>query len=230
MKRLILNFLIFITFITYFNKNIFAENIYVDLELVLAVDVSSSVDDEEYQLQIRGVGAAFRHPDIIAAIESTGGNGIAVVMVQWSDNEEQALVGGWHIIKDVSDAAEYARIIRRAPRIIAGGQTSIAGALTFSIEQINNNNIDSSRKVIDISGDGRANNGVHPMKIWDIALEQNITINGLVIINEEPFLDGYYERGVIGGRGGFIMIAEDYRDYAAMILQKLLREIGMPVS
>ncbi len=230
MKRLILNFLIFITFITYFNKNIFAENIYVDLELVLAVDVSSSVDDEEYQLQIRGVGAAFRHPDIIAAIESTGGNGIAVVMVQWSDNEEQVLVGGWHIIKDVSDAAEYARIIRRAPRIIAGGQTSIAGALTFSIEQINNNNIDSSRKVIDVSGDGRANNGVHPMKIRDIALEQNITINGLVIINEEPFLDGYYERGVIGGRGGFMMIAEDYRDYAAMILQKLLREIGMPVS
>ena len=68
------------------------------------------------------------------------------------------------------------------------------------------------------------------MKIRDIALDQNITINGLVIINDEPFLDGYYERGVIGGRGGFMMIAEDYKDYAAMILQKLLREIGMPVS
>jgi len=225
-----LYFVLFIFFITFVYKNILAENIYVDLELVLAVDVSSSVDEEEYQLQIRGVGAAFRHPDIIAAIESTGGNGIAVGMVQWSDNEEQALVGGWHIIKDAADAAEYARIIRRAPRIIAGGQTSIAGALTFSIDQINNNNIDSSRKVIDVSGDGRANNGVHPMKIRDIALDQNITINGLVIINDEPFLDGYYERGVIGGRGGFMMIAEDYKDYAAMILQKLLREIGMPVS
>ena len=68
------------------------------------------------------------------------------------------------------------------------------------------------------------------MQIRDIALDQNITINGLVIINDEPFLDGYYERGVIGGRGGFMMIAEDYKDYAAMILQKLLREIGMPVS
>jgi hypothetical protein len=215
---------------TAFYKNIYGQNVYVDLELVLAVDVSSSVDEEEYQLQIRGVGAAFRHPDIIAAIESTGGNGIAVAMVQWSDNEEQALVGGWHIIKDAADAAEYARIIRRVPRIIAGGQTSIAGALTFSIDQINNNNIDSSRKVIDVSGDGRANNGVHPMKIRDIALDQNITINGLVIINDEPFLDGYFERGVIGGRGSFMMIAEDYRDYAAMILQKLLREIGMPVS
>jgi hypothetical protein len=230
LKKATLYFVLFIFFITFVYKNILAENIYVDLELVLAVDVSSSVDEEEYQLQIRGVGAAFRHPDIIAAIESTGGNGIAVGMVQWSDNEEQALVGGWHIIKDAADAAEYARIIRRAPRIIAGGQTSIAGALTFSIDQINNNNIDSSRKVIDVSGDGRANNGVHPMKIRDIALDQNITINGLVIINDEPFLDGYYERGVIGGRGGFMMIAEDYKDYAAMILQKLLREIGMPVS
>jgi hypothetical protein len=230
LKKATLYLTLFTFFITFVYKNILAENIYVDLELVLAVDVSSSVDEEEYQLQIRGVGAAFRHPDIIAAIESTGGNGIAVGMVQWSDNEEQALVGGWHIIKDAADAAEYARIIRRAPRIIAGGQTSIAGALTFSIDQINNNNIDSSRKVIDVSGDGRANNGVHPMKIRDIALDQNITINGLVIINDEPFLDGYYERGVIGGRGGFMMIAEDYKDYAAMILQKLLREIGMPVS
>ena len=108
MKNLILNILIFIFFIFLFNKIIFAQNIYVDLELVLAVDVSSSVDEEEYQLQIRGVGAAFRHPDIIAAIESTGGNGIAVAMVQWSDNEEQALVGGWHIIKDAADAAGWA--------------------------------------------------------------------------------------------------------------------------
>ena len=151
-------------------------------------------------------------------------------MVQWSDNEEQALVGGWHIIKDAADAAEYARIIRRTPRIIAGGQTSIAGALSFSINEIKNNNIDSGRKVIDVSGDGRANNGIHPMNIRNLAIEENITVNGLVIINEEPFLDGYFERGVIGGRGAFVMIAEDYRDYAAMILQKLLREIGMPVS
>ena len=222
--------IIFLILVFFNNKNILAENIYVDLELVLAVDVSSSVDEEEYQLQIRGVGAAFTHPDVIAAIESSGGNGIAVAMVQWSDNEEQALVGGWHIIKDAADASEYARIIRRSPRIIAGGQTSIAGALSFSINEIKNNNIDSGRKVIDVSGDGRANNGIHPMNIRNLAIEENITINGLVIINEEPFLDGYFERGVIGGRGAFMMIAEDYRDYAAMILQKLLREIGMPVS
>ncbi len=223
---------IFIIFLSlfFYKDTIIAQKVFVDLELVLAVDVSSSVDEEEYQLQVRGVAAAFRHPDVVAAIEGTGGNGLAVAMVQWSDNEEQVLVGGWHIIRNAADAAQYARIIKRSPRIIAGGQTSIAGALSFSINEINNNNINSNRKVIDVSGDGRANNGIHPMNIRDIAIDQGITINGLVILNEEPFLDGYFERGVIGGRGGFVMIAEDYRDYAAMILQKLLREIGMPVS
>ena len=101
------------------------------MELILAVDVSSSVDEEEYQLQIRGIAAAFRHPDVVAAVRASGGNGIAVAMIQWSDNEEQALVGGWHVIKDNADATEYARIIRRAKREIPGGQTSIAGVLSL---------------------------------------------------------------------------------------------------
>ena len=98
------------------------------------------------------------------------------------------------------------------------------------IDEIENNQFESSRKVIDVSGDGRSNNGIHPMSIRDAAIEKGITINGLVILNEEPFLGGYFERSVIGGYGAFMMVAEDYRDYAAMILQKLLREIGLPVS
>ena len=216
--------------ILFLNKNSFSQAITVDLELILAVDVSSSVDEEEYQLQIRGIAAAFRHPDVVAAVRASGGNGIAVAMIQWSDNEEQALVGGWHVIKDNADATEYARIIRRAKREIPGGQTSIAGVLSFAIDEIENNQFKSSRKVIDVSGDGRSNNGIHPMSIRDVAIEKGITINGLVILNEEPFLGGYFERSVIGGYGAFMMVAEDYRDYAAMILQKLLREIGLPVS
>lgn len=216
--------------ILFLNKNSFSQAITVDLELILAVDVSSSVDEEEYQLQIRGIAAAFRHPDVVAAVRASGGNGIAVAMIQWSDNEEQALVGGWHVIKDNADATEYARIIRRAKREIPGGQTSIAGVLSFAIDEIEKNQFESSRKVIDVSGDGRSNNGIHPMSIRDVAIEKGITINGLVILNEEPFLGGYFERSVIGGYGAFMMVAEDYRDYAAMILQKLLREIGLPVS
>ena len=223
------NIIIFMLFL-FINKNLLSQEINVDLELVLAVDVSSSVDEKEYQLQVRGIAAAFRHPDVVSAIQASGGNGIAVAMVQWSDNEEQALVGGWYVIRDSADAAEYARIIRRSPRIIPGGQTSIAGALSFAIDEIENNNINSSRRVIDVSGDGRSNNGIHPMSIRDNAIDNNITINGLVILNEEPFLGGYFERSVIGGHGAFMMVAEDYRDYAAMILQKLLREIGLPVS
>ena len=223
------NIIIFMLFL-FINKNLLSQEINVDLELVLAVDVSSSVDEKEYQLQVRGIAAAFRHPDVVSAIQASGENGIAVAMVQWSDNEEQALVGGCHVIRDSADAAEYARIIRRSPRIIPGGQTSIAGALSFAIDEIENNNINSSRRVIDVSGDGRSNNGIHPMSIRDNAIDNNITINGLVILNEEPFLGGYFERSVIGGHGAFMMVAEDYRDYAAMILQKLLREIGLPVS
>ena len=88
--------------------------------------------------------------------------------------------------------------------------------------QIEKNQFESSRKVIDVSGDGRSNNGIHPMSIRDVAIEKGITINGLVILNEEPFLGGYFERSVIGGYGAFMMVAEDYRDYAAMILLKLL--------
>ena len=214
----------------FINKNLLAQEINVDLELVLAVDVSSSVDEKEYQLQVRGIAAAFRHPDVVSAIQASGGNGIAVAMVQWSDNERQSLVGRWHVIRDNADAAEYARIIRRSPRIIPGGQTSIAGVLSFAIDEIENNNKNSSRRVIDVSGDGRSNTGIHPMSIRDNAIDNNITINGLVILNEEPFLGGYFERSVIGGHGAFMMVAEDYRDYAAMILQKLLREIGLPVS
>ena len=83
---------------------------------------------------------------------------------------------------------------------------------------------------IDVSGDGRANNGVHPMTLRDQAIELGVTVNGLAILNEEPFLDNYFEHGVIGGAGAFLMVADDYRDFAASILQKLLREIGIPVA
>ena len=77
---------------------------------------------------------------------------------------------------------------------------------------------------------GRANNGVHPMSLRDQAIEQGVTVNGLAILNEEPFLDHYFEHSVIGGAGAFLMVADDYRDFAAAIQQKLLREIGLPVA
>ncbi len=202
----------------------------VDMELIIAIDVSSSVDEREYRLQMGGIAAAFRHPAVLDAIGAMGPGGLAVTVVQWSDNREQASVTDWQIIRSTADAAAYSRLLRSAPRAIPGGQTSIAGAIAFAMQELESNGIESNRRVIDVSGDGRANNGVHPMTLRDLAIEQGVTVNGLAIVNEEPFLDNYFEHSVIGGVGSFLMVADDYRDFAAAIQQKLLREIGLPVA
>lgn len=202
----------------------------VDLELVVAIDVSSSVNGEEYRLQTLGIAAAFRNPAVLEAIRTLGPGGVAVAVVQWSDNGEQEVIEDWRVIRNEADAASFSRRLRNAPRLIPGGQTSIAGAIEFSLAQLESNGYEGSRQVIDISGDGRANNGVHPMSLRDRAIDSGVTINGLAILNEEPFLDGYFEHGVIGGAGAFLMVADDYRDFAAAMLQKLLREIGLPIA
>ncbi len=201
-----------------------------DMELVIAVDVSSSVDEQEYRLQMGGIAAAFRSRSVLDAIATLGPGGLAVLVIQWSDDREQVPVTGWRVIRSVADALAFSRDLRTAPRTIPGGQTSIAGAIGFAVEELANNGIESNRRVIDVSGDGRANNGIHPMTLRDQAIEEGITVNGLAILNEEPFLDDYFEHSVIGGIGAFLMVADDYRDFAASIQQKLVREIGLPIA
>ncbi len=202
----------------------------VDMELIIAVDVSSSVDGQEYRLQMGGIAAAFRNRSVLDAISTLGPGGLAVLVIQWSDDREQAPVTGWRVIRSVADAVAFSRELRVAPRTIPGGQTSIAGAMEFAIRELATNRFESGRQVIDVSGDGRANNGVHPMALRDRAIEQGITVNGLAILNEEPFLDDYFEHSVIGGVGAFLMVADDYRDFAVSMQQKLVREIGLPVA
>ena len=202
----------------------------VDLELMLAVDVSSSVNLEEFELQMRGLSDAFRHPAVIAAIQSTGKNGIAVSVMQWSDEFKQTVVVDWMPVHDEESALVLARRIRNAPRAISGGQTAISGALRFALEEIAVNPFNGRRKVIDLSGDGRANAGIHPMPFRDSAVLQGVTVNGLAILNEEPFVDSYYQYSVIGGTGAFLMTATDYEDFAQAILEKLIKEIDVPFA
>ena len=123
-----------------------------------------------------------------------------MLVMQWSDNREQAPVTGWRVIRSTADAVAFSRELRTAPRAIPGGQTSIAGAIEFAMGELATNGFEGNRRVIDVSGDGRANNGVHPMSLRDQAIEQGVTVNGLAILNEEPFLDDYFEHSVIGGR------------------------------
>ena len=203
---------------------------HVDLELVLAIDLSSSVDQTEWELQAIGIAEAFRNSSLIETIRYSAPNGIAVAVVQWSSNSSQSLAVDWTLVSDAKSGRSLSRKIKLMPRLVGGGQTSIHGAIAFSMNQFKGSPYTSWRKVIDISGDGQANSGLRPGKIRDQAIDQGVTINGLAIINEEPFVDRYFRDKVIGGPGAFLMRAEDYDDFATAILQKLIREIGPPLA
>jgi hypothetical protein len=202
----------------------------VDLELVLAIDVSSSVDDDEYFLQVYGLAQAFRHPDVVSAIKSSTTGGIVVSLVQWSDSNKQVLAVDWTPITDAYSALAFSETLLRTPRLVAGGQTSISGAIEFSRRLIDMNGYEGWRQTIDVSGDGRANSGPPPTGARDLAVEAGITINGLAVLNEEPFVDRYFEHSVIGGEYSFMIEAVDYDDFSAAMTEKLVREIGIPLA
>jgi hypothetical protein len=203
----------------------------VDLELVLAVDASSSVSEAEFDLQMRGFSEAFRHPAVIGAIRAAGDLGIAVSLIQWSDNRKQTVAVDWLAVSDEASALALSAEIENTPRFLIGGGTAIGGALRFSIRQFDRNNFTGRRRVIDLSGDGRTNQGSQPSKMRDVAVATGITVNGLAILNEDPSVANYYRYNVIGGTGSFVMSADDYADFSRAILHKLIKEIaGAPVA
>jgi hypothetical protein len=203
----------------------------VDLELVLAVDASSSVSAEEFELQIQGLARAFREPQVLQAIRASGALGLAVSLVQWSGNRKQVLAVDWTLVTGPEAASAFADQIADSPRFVIGGGTAIGGALEFAIGLLDGNGFRGRRRVIDVSGDGRANQGAQPAKLRDAAVALGITINGLAILNEDLAVADYYRAQVIGGAGAFVMTANDYESYALAILTKLLREIaGAPIA
>lgn len=203
----------------------------IDLELMLAVDASSSVSIEEFDLQMQGLARAFRSPEVLAAVQAGGDLGIAVALMQWSDNRKQTVAVDWSVVFDETSALALADQIEATPRYLVGGGTAIGGAIQYAVRQFENNGFDGRRQVIDVSGDGRTNQGSQPSDERDRAVERGITINGLAILNEDPTIDSYYLSHVIGGTGAFVMTANDYRSYALAILAKLIREIaGVPVA
>jgi hypothetical protein len=196
----------------------------VDLELVLAVDVSGSVDPPEYELQTRGLAQAFRDPEVQAALQAPGRQGIAVSLVQWSGRFQQAAAIDWTLVHDAPSAEGFARRIETMGRRFQA-ETGIAPALAFALQQLQQDRFTGGRQVIDISGDGPSNVGGPPDAIRDGAAAARITINGLAIVNEVPDVDLYYASHVIGGPDAFLVVAKDYEDFARAIRRKLLREI-----
>jgi hypothetical protein len=200
----------------------------VDLALVLAVDCSYSVDNAEYRLQMGGLAAAFRDPRVAEAIGSGPLGRITVTLFQWSSHSSQKMVVPWTLLQGPGDAEALARKIEAAPRLTSEGATSISAAIDFGTGLIANVPARPLRRVIDVSADGGNNNGVRPEVARDRAIESAITINGLAIINEVPYLDSYFQRHVTGGPGRFVIVANDYAAYREAILRKLIREILGP--
>jgi Protein of unknown function (DUF1194) len=200
-----------------------------DLQLVLAVDASGSVDPVRFELQKRGYVAAFRHARVLQAIRSGPNQAIAVTMVQWTGPMLQVQVVGWTLVGDEESAAALAAAIERAPRQLFGGGTSISGAIDYATTLFPRSPFRAIRRVIDVSGDGSNNRGRPVTFARDEAVAAGIGINGLPILALEPDLDRYYYDSVIGGPGAFVVAAQNYETFAEAILKKLITEIAWNV-
>lgn len=206
----------------------------VDLQLVLAVDVSRSMDTDEQRLQRQGYIGAFLDPEVVGAIRSGMLGRIAVTYLEWAGSGLQQIVVPWSVVSDAGSAADFAARLAAAP-IESHRRTSISSALMFSAALFEDSGHTSSRSVIDISGDGPNNQGLGVEMARDTVLGRGIVINGLPVVLkygtpagffEISDLDVYYEDCVIGGFGSFIVTVRHASEFSAAIRRKLILEIA----
>ena len=210
----------------------------VDLLLVLAADVSRSVDEPKFQLQRDGYAAALKDPRVLDAIMSGANRRIAICFVEWSGAAAQKIILDWTLIDGADAARRFSDALVEAPRPFAD-RTSISGAIDFSIEQLARAPFQSQRRTIDISGDGTHNSGRGLLAAREDALALGVTINGLVILSDRPLawnpehtnppggLAKYFQDNVIGGPGAFVTVAENFQSFGQTILSKLIAEIAL---
>ena len=198
----------------------------VDLQLVLAVDASGSVNQARFDLQKQGYAAAFRNPRVQRAIQSGRTQSIAVTMVQWTGPFQQVLVVPWTLVRDRASANSLADAIEKTQRQLFGGGTSISGAIDYGVTLFPTGPYRGTKLIIDISGDGSNNRGRDVRQARDEAVRAGISINGLPILSLEPDLDRYYFDNVIGGPGAVMVPAENYEAFADAIIKKLITEIA----
>jgi hypothetical protein len=194
------------------------------LALVLAVDVSASVTAGSYVLQRDGIARAFENPSLVSAISAVPG-GLEAQVLEWSDPDRIAVTVGWTRLADATSAADFAAAVRATKRS-SEGLTAIGPALLAAAAAFDHTPEPAQRRIIDISGDGMANFGLPPAVARDRIVAAGISINGLAILTEEPWLEAYYRSNVVGGPGAFVVIARDFRSFADAILRKLVQEIA----
>jgi hypothetical protein len=211
-----------------FSPSAEAQDAAVDLELVLAVDASSSVDEAEWSLQMGGIAAGFRHPRVQEAIRSGATGRIAVAVVMWADATLPTAETDWFVLASPDDANRFADMAESLPRGVIGG-TGIGAGIAAAIRKLDRNGIASLRQVVDVCGDGRetpAREIVVTMPVArGMALARGVTINGLAIQNEEPDLAEWYRDHVIAGPESFVVPAAGFDDFAQAMVRKLIREI-----
>jgi hypothetical protein len=209
----------------------------VDLLLVLAADVSRSVDNGKFQLQREGYAAAISDPHVLDAIRSGRVGRIGLTYIEWSGAGSQRIVIDWTAIGDAESAKGFGDRLLEAPRSFAD-RTSISGAIEFAMSQLQQAPYESTRRTIDVSGDGTNNSGRDVTTARDEALAQGVTINGLVILSETPLawnpdhtnppggLDAYYRNNVIGGPGAFVLAAQNFNSFGEAIVKKMIAEVA----
>jgi len=207
----------------------------VDLELVIAADTSSSIDDREAALEREGVISAFRSPEVLRAISSGSLGRIAVLYMDWSGGPNNRIIMNWTTIHDKASAEAFAAALMKAPRTYGRG-TSIGGAIEMSAALIESSGLEATRKAIDISGDGPANTGRPVAEVRDEVVGRGIIINGLPIMSGDygtgdwgaypGQLDQYYMHCIIGGQGSFIVPARGFQEFVTAMRRKLVLEIS----
>ena len=208
----------------------------VDLLLLLAADVSRSIDTDKFKLQREGYAAAFNDARVVNVITSGLHGQIAVCFVEWSGASSQRLVIDWTLIKDLDSARQFGDQLLEIPRSFADS-TSISGGLDFALAQFAGAPFDAARRTIDVSGDGNNNSGRDVRSARDEAVGAGITVNGLVILTDPLWasehtnppggLENYYRENVIGGAGAFVLVARDFNSFGNMLIKKLIAEIAL---
>jgi Ca-activated chloride channel family protein len=199
------------------------------LELVLAIDVSRSVIESEFDLQINGLAMAFRDPEVAEAVTWITG-GVMATVTQWSGPEAQTQTVPWTHLTDAAGAAAFAAATKRQTRAFFASYTAIGEALLHANSLSATNPRRCKRRVIDVSGDGASNRGRPARQIAEALAADGVTVNGLVILGAWPDPAEFYMRNVVRGDGAFMETAENFADYANAIKRKLLRELTPQVA
>ncbi len=205
----------------------------VDIELVIAVDVSYSMDLDELAVQREGYAQAIVSKEFLQALKTGPNRKLALTYFEWSASSDQKIIIPWRLIDGPEAADAVAAEIMKTP-VRRGSRTSISGAINFAMPPFEENPYRGLRRVIDISGDGPNNNGAPVIDVRAAALEKGITINGLPIMVKEPSystmdidnLDLYYEDCVIGGPGSFVVAIKDRENFKEAIRTKLILEVA----